>query len=206
MNFKRTSKFQRTNPEDYRSKLISTRQLTTAKINRPNKPNKYACELDEKGNKIRPIRDTWWLVESESSSKKTYLLQIHMKLLLNDYEHGKDNKGQIAIYGRIECDCKSFIYNDDTPRMCRHTLELSKRIYGEKSAQHQRLQLGTELDEPDVWCSHLAEMDTKIYNQEKAKIIEGKLKLRKDSRYARIPVEEQQRAREHYARMMGRNK
>ena len=53
---------------------------------------------------------------------------------------------------------------------------------------------------------HLAEMDTKIYNEEKAKIIEGKLRLRKDSRYARIPREEQQRARDHYANMMGRNK
>ena len=151
MNFKRTSKFQRTNPEDYRSKLISTRQLVSAKMNRPNTPNKYACELDEKGNKIRPIRDTWWLVESESSSKKTYLLQIHMKLLLNDYEEGKDNHGQIAIYGRIECDCPSFLYCKHTPRHCKHSVELARRFFGEKSFQHTTIS-SHYADEPDKWC------------------------------------------------------
>lgn len=155
MNFKRTSKFQRTNPEDYRSKLTSTRQFVSGKMNRPNTPNKYACELDERGNKIRPIRDTWWLVESESSSSKTYLLQIHMKLLLNDYEHGKDNKGQIAIYGRIECDCPSFLYCKHTPRHCKHSVELAKRFFGEKSYQYSYLDNDTTryYDEPDEWCS-----------------------------------------------------
>jgi hypothetical protein len=127
----------------------------TAKINRPNKPNKYACELDEKGNKIRPIRDTWWLVESESSSKKTYLLQIHMKLLLNDYEEGKDNHGQIAIYGRIECDCPSFLYCKHTPRFCKHSVELARRFFGKKSYQYSYLDDDTtrNYDEPDEWCS-----------------------------------------------------
>ena len=144
MNFKRTSKFQRTNPEDYRSKLISTRQLVTAKINRPNKPNKYACELDEKGNKIRPIRDTWWLVESESSSKKTYLLQIHMKLFTVDVGH-TDQKG------RIECDCPSFIYCKYTPRHCKHSIELARRFFGEKSFQHTTIS-SHYADEPDKWC------------------------------------------------------
>ena len=139
MNFKRTSKFQRTNPEDYKSKLDDM------KIN---------DGLDERGNKIRPIRDTWWLVESESSSKKTYLLQIHMKLLLNDYEHGKDNKGQIAIYGRIECDCPSFLYCKHTPRHCKHSVELAKRFFGEKSYQYSYLDNDTTryYDEPDKWC------------------------------------------------------
>ena len=140
MNFKRTSKFQRTNPEDYRTKLEWQLEGHT---------------VDERGNTIRPIRDTWWLVESESSSKKTYLLQIHMKLLLNDYEEGKDNHGQIAIYGRIECDCPSFLYCKHTPRFCKHSVELARRFFGKKSYQYSYLDDDTtrNYDEPDEWCS-----------------------------------------------------
>ena len=190
MNFKRTSKFQRTNPEDYRSKLISTRQLVSAKMNRPNTPNKYACELDEKGNKIRPIRDTWWLVESESSSKKTYLLQIHMKLLLNDYEHGKDNKGQIAIYGRIECDCPSFLYCKHTPRHCKHSVELARRFFGEKSYQYSYLDNDTTryYDEPDEWCSE----NYKIVEAMKEPMTEKQLKTKQQRQRARQRAEEYQ--------------
>lgn len=156
------------------------------------------------------FEDSDWFTHSLSDHNMVYLLHVYENEPIPYVHHkrggGTELRNKLDYRGRIECDCKSFIYNDDTPRHCKHTLELSKRIYGEKSPQHQRLTLGTELDEPDVWCSHLAEMDTKIYNEEKAKRIEGKLRLRKDSRYARIPIEEQKLAREHYAQMMGRNK
>jgi len=156
------------------------------------------------------FQDSDWFTHSLSSPNMVYLLHVYENEPIPYVHHlrggGTELRNKLDCRGRIECDCKSFIYNDDTPRHCRHTLELSKRIYGESSAQHQRLTTGTELDEPDVWCSHLAEMDTKIYNEEKAKIIAGKLRLRKNNRYARIPIEEQKLAREHYAQMMGRNK
>jgi len=129
MIFKRTSKFQRTNPEDYRSKLEWQLEGHT---------------VDERGNTIRPIRDTWWLVESESSSKKTYLLQIHMKLFTVDVGH-TDQKG------RIECDCPSFIYCKYTPRHCKHSIELARRFFGEKSFQHTTIS-SHYADEPDKWC------------------------------------------------------
>ena len=156
------------------------------------------------------FEDSDWFTTSLSDSKMVYLLHVYETEMI-PYVHNKRGGDQEVKYqeqyrGRIECDCKSFIYNDDTPRHCKHTLELSKRIFGESSQQHQRLLTGTELAEPDEWCSHLAEMDTKIYNEEKAKRIAGKLKLRETSRYARKPIEEQHRARENYARMMGRNK
>ena len=168
-------------------------------------------ELENRNKKEQVIfQDSDWFTHSLSDPNMVYLLHVYENEPLPYVHHkrggGTELRNKQDVRGRIECDCKSFIYNDDTPRMCRHTLELSKRIYGEKSAQHQRLQLGTELDDPDQWCDHLSEMDTKIYNEEKANIIEGKLRLRKDSRYARIPREEQQRARDHYANMMGRNK
>jgi len=130
MNFKRTTKFQRTNPEDYRSKLEWQHQ----KIN-----------VDERGNKIRPIRDTWWLVESLSSNSKMYLLQIHMKLFTVDVGH-TDKKG------RIECDCPSFIYCKYTPRHCKHSIELARRFFGEKSFQYTVLR-SHYADEPDEWCA-----------------------------------------------------
>jgi hypothetical protein len=156
------------------------------------------------------FEDSDWFTHSLSDHNMVYLLHVYENEPIPYVHHkrggGTELRNKLDYRGRIECDCKSFIYNDDTPRHCKHTLELSKRIYGEKSPQHQRLLLGTELDEPDVWCSHLAEMDTKIYNEERAKRIEGKLRLRKDSMYARIPIEEQKLAREHYAQMMGRNK
>lgn len=156
------------------------------------------------------FEDSDWFTHSLSDPNMVYLLHVYENEPIPYVHHQRGGakvlRNKQNIRGRIECDCKSFIYNDDTPRHCKHTLELSKRIYGESSPQHQRLLLGTELDEPDVWCSHLAEMDTKIYNEEKAKRIEGKLRLRKDSRYARIPIEEQKLAREHYAQMMARNK
>jgi hypothetical protein len=156
------------------------------------------------------FEDSDWFTHSLSDHNMVYLLHVYENEPIPYVHHkrggGTELRNKLDYRGRIECDCKSFIYNDDTPRHCKHTLELSKRIYGEKSPQHQRLLLGAELDEPDVWCSHLAEMDTKIYNEEKAKRIEGKLRLRKDSMYARIPIEEQKLAREHYAQMMGRNK
>ena len=170
-------------------------------------------DLEKKKNMQTPqviFQDSDWFTHSLSDPNMVYLLHVYENEPIPYVHHQRGGakvlRNKQNIRGRIECDCKSFIYNDDTPRHCKHTLELSKRIYGESSPQHQRLLLGTELDEPDVWCSHLAEMDTKIYNEEKAKRIEGKLRLRKDSRYARIPVEEQQRAREHYSKLMGRNK
>ena len=129
MIFKRTSKFQRTNPEDYRTKLN--------------------ISIDERGNKVRPVRDTWWLVESESSSKKTYLLQIHMKLLA--YNGGRNAKN---AYGRIECDCPSFAYCKITPRHCKHSVELARRFFGDRAMQYIVLDeeyRGT-IDEPDKWC------------------------------------------------------
>ena len=126
MIFKRTSKFQRTNPEDYRTKLN--------------------ISIDERGNKVRPVRDTWWLVESESSSSKTYLLQIHMKLLA--YNGGRNAKN---AYGRIECDCPSFIYCKYTPRHCKHSIELARRFFGEKSFQHTTID-SHYAEEPDKWC------------------------------------------------------
>ena len=129
MNFKRTSKFQRTNPEDYRTKLN--------------------ISIDERGNKVRPVRDTWWLVESESSSKKTYLLQIHMKLLA--YNGGRNAKN---AYGRIECDCPSFAYCKITPRHCKHSVELARRFFGNASTQYVRLDKDWKgaIEKPDKWC------------------------------------------------------
>jgi hypothetical protein len=156
------------------------------------------------------FEDSDWFTHSLSDPNMVYLLHVYENEPL-PYVWNKRGGGTMlktdSARGRIECDCKSFIYNDDTPRHCKHTLELSKRIYGERSIQHQRLLSGTELDEPDPWCIHLGEMDAKAYEEAKRKTtIEGKLRLRSDSRYARIPREEQQRAREHYANMMGRNK
>jgi len=157
------------------------------------------------------FEDSDWFTHSLSDSNMVYLLHVYENEPIPYVYHkrggGKELMNKQDYRGRIECDCKSFIYNDDTPRHCKHTLELSKRIYGEASPQHQRLLYGTELDEPDPWCIHLGEMDAKAYEEAKRdKMIAGKLRLRKDSRYARIPQEEQQRAREHYAKLMGRNK
>ena len=156
------------------------------------------------------FEDSDWFTHSLSDPNMVYLLHVYENEPLPYVHHmrggGVELRNKQDIRGRIECDCKSFIYNDDTPRHCKHTLELSKRIYGESSAQHKRLLSGTELDEPDPWCIHLGEMDTKIYNAQKAKIIAGKLRLRKDSRYARVDPETLQSARENYASMMGRNK
>ena len=157
------------------------------------------------------FEDSDWFTHSLSDSNMVYLLHVYENEPLPYVHHNRGGGVKISndenIRGRIECDCKSFIYNDDTPRHCKHTLELAKRIYGESSPQYQRLLIGTELDEPDTWCIHLGEMDAKAYEEAKRKTtIEGKLRLRSDSRYARIPREEQQRAREHYANMMGRNK
>ena len=115
MIFKRTSKFQRPNPEDYKGDV----GITDA--------------------------DTWWLVESESSSSKTYLLQIHMKLFTVDVGH-TDQKG------RIECDCPSFIYCKYTPRHCKHSIELARRFFGEKSFQYTTFTKAVS-NEPDKWCS-----------------------------------------------------
>ena len=135
MNFKRTSKFQRTNPEDYKSKLDILKRTN----------------VDELGNKIRPIRDTWWIVESESSSSKTYLLQIHMKLFTVNVAHRLPNATDQK--GRIECDCPSFIYCKHTPRHCKHSIELARRFFGEKSFQYIAINNDDHLMKiPDKWC------------------------------------------------------
>ena len=122
MNFKRTSKFQRPNPEDYKGDV----GITDA--------------------------DTWWLVESESSSSKTYLLQIHMKLFTPKHTNIKTvDVGHTDQKGRIECDCPSFIYCKYTPRHCKHSIELARRFFGEKSFQYKILILPLQ-EEPDKWC------------------------------------------------------
>ena len=138
VNFKPTSKFQRKNPADYRSKL------ETLKITR----------FDELGKKIRPIRDTWWIVTSESSSSKVYMLHIHMKLVAHKWTkaHSGTSVWNYA-YGKVECECPSFIYCKTSPRHCKHSVELARQFFGEDTMQYLVLvQLSFEKNEPDEWC------------------------------------------------------
>ena len=112
-------------------------------------PEYYHTMIEKGVLRIQEIPNTWWIVESESSSKKTYLLQIHMKTLV--YYGGRNANN---AYGRIECDCPSFVYCKTTPRHCKHSVELARRFFGDRAMQYIVLDeeyRGT-IDEPDKWC------------------------------------------------------
>ena len=111
----------------------------------------YYYAMRKKGIlKESEIPDTLWFVESEASSKKTYLLQIHMKKLV--YNGGRNANN---AYGRIECDCASFVYCKTTPRHCKHSVELARRFFGDRAMQYRVLggesYRGT-IQTPDEWC------------------------------------------------------
>jgi hypothetical protein len=133
MNFKPTSKFQRKHPQDYRSKLEIIKGLQG---------------LDERARKIRPIRDTWWIVTSESSSSKVYMLHIHMKFFTVDVGHTHER-------GRIECECPSFTYCKYKPRHCKHTVELARQFFGLNSFQYKVLVKSQQekIHDEDKWCA-----------------------------------------------------
>ena len=179
MNFTPAQQFQMNDPEKYRYK----REQAIA-----------SNWTDERGNKIRKIKDTWWFVNSTSSTSTNYLLHIHEDATfylekpntstaeLTRYNHPSRLKNpftgkKIPIRGRIECECKSFIYSKLKPRCCKHTIELARRFFGEKSMQYLSLTSAvkykvTEEHSGDEWCNHLAKVETMDY-------YEGKMKPKK---------------------------
>jgi len=145
-------------------------------------------------NKPATFMDSDWFTKSLSNVNEVYLLHIYEELPLPKV------RKLISPLGRIECDCKAFVYAKMTPRYCKHSIELARRVYGETSLQYIRLLEAEDLTEPDEWCSHLYTMYQKAYKPSETKLS----RLRAHGRYATIPKEEMTQAREHYAKIMGR--
>jgi len=113
--------------------------ISTSKFQR-NSPTDYENRLKSK--------DTWWIVTSESSSSKVYMCHIHIKLLTQGANRGLN-------CGRIDCECPSFIYCKYTPRHCKHTVELARQYFGEKSFQYEVLVKSQQdrIHNEDEWCA-----------------------------------------------------
>ena len=112
--------------------------------------------------------DSYWFCPSSNSSE-VYLLHVWeqevFKLQPRQHYHKKDDKYTVKTYnvkGRIECDCKSFIYSKLTPRCCKHSLQLAREIFGSLTKAHKVVYHAKRLDEPDEWCSHLFTVEEEI--------------------------------------------
>ena len=159
MNFTSAQQFQMSDPEKYRYK----REQAVA--------NNWK---DENGRTIRKIKDTWWFVNSTSSTTTNYLLHVHENatFYLEQEKPMKSTGKKIPIRGRIECECKSFIYSKLKPRCCKHSIELARRFFGEKSVQYLSLENAREHEltsqhSGDEWCNHLAKVEQMEYYEGK---------------------------------------
>jgi len=155
MVFASAQQFQMGDPEKYRYKRAQA--ITNGWRN-------------ERGNKIRKIKDTWWFVNSTSSTTTNYLLHVHedATFYLEEEKPMKSTGNRIPIRGRIECECKSFIYSKFKPRCCKHSIELARRFFGEKSLQYLSLVNArehtlTSNHSGDEWCNHLAKIENIEY-------------------------------------------
>ena len=155
MNFTPAQQFQKREPEMYRYH----REEAIA--------NNWT---NERGNKIRKIKDTWWFVNSTSSTSTNYLLHVHedATFYLEAELKGQSTGRKLPIRGRIECECKSFIFSKVKPRCCKHSIELARRFFGEKSLQYLSLENAREHEltsqhSGDEWCNHLAKVEQMEY-------------------------------------------
>ena len=151
MVFASAQQFQMSDPEKYRYK----REQAVA--------NNWK---DENGRTIRKIKDTWWFVNSTSSTTTNYLLHVHedATFYLEQEKPMKSTGKKIPIRGRIECECKSFIYSKLKPRCCKHSIDLARRFFGEKSIQYISLENAREHEltsqhSGDECCNHLAKVE-----------------------------------------------
>ena len=159
MNFTPAQQFQKREPEMYRYH----REQAIA-----------SNWTNERGNKIRKIKDTWCFVNSTSSTSTNYLLHVHedATFYLEQEKPNPSTGRKIPIRGRIECECKSFIYSKLKPRCCKHTIELARRFFGEKSLQYLSLVNAREHEltsqhSGDEWCNHLAKVEQMEYYEGK---------------------------------------
>ena len=146
MVFASAQQFQMSDPEKYRYK----REQAVA--------NNWK---DEHGN-------------STSSTTTNYLLHVHENatFYLEQEKPMKSTGKKIPIRGRIECECKSFIYSKLKPRCCKHSIELARRFFGEKSIQYLSLENAREHEltsqhSGDEWCNHLAKVEQMEYYEGK---------------------------------------
>ena len=123
--------------------------------------------------------DSYWFCPSSNNSE-VYLLHVWEQEVFK-LPHRKPN-GSVETYrikGRIECDCKSFIYSKLTPRCCKHSVQLAREIFGVRTKAYKVVYNAKQLDEPDEWCSHLFTVEEEI-----------RLKIRDENR-ARLKAQRQ---------------
>ena len=132
-----------------------------------------------KQNGKRKAPDSYWFCPS-SNGKEVYLLHVWEREVWKlPHIMSNGSKKTYDVKGRIECDCKSFIYSKLTPRCCKHSVQLAKEIFGNRTHAYKTVFNAKRLDEPDEWCSHLFTVEEEI-----------RLKIRDENR-ARLKAQRQ---------------